>query len=363
MNARRKPSEVIHLEAGEVEQSPPSAVEQLLESLERGTYRGSEILDIKPRRWLSPGWLPADSVVAVYAPPGVGKSFYALSLALEMSRGGWWATSKLPASPVLYVAAERATELRDRAEAWSLHNGEQLPGTLELVEPEDGPPQLNNPLHVEALCRKVQASGARLVVLDTYARMTLGLEENSAKETGPILEALNRIRKATDGGAVLVVHHTGKDASRGLRGSSAFLGAVDLTISLEGSEGTLRAKVEKSNAGPSPMPEWFTLETVPLPTLEGEARTSAVLVSTGAPARNAGLEEAVLALLGEASPLPMSRKELMEALEESGRKVTRASLDRQALNPLRDRGAIELVGKGPAARYQLTRSVSDQLTP
>lgn len=356
MSERKKPTELLRIvetDAGELLEAPPSEFEKLLDTWQRSSYKGSKVLDIEPRRWLSPGWLPADSLLAVYAPPGVGKSFYALSLALEMTRGGWWVSSRLAASPVLYVAAERATELRDRAEAWSDYHGEELPDTFELLAPAR-PPQLTNPLHVEALCSYVKDSGARLVVLDTYARMTLGLEENSAKDTGPVLEALDRIRQATNGGAVLVVHHTGKDSSRGLRGSSAFLGAVDMTISLEGSEGTLKAKVEKSNAGPEPMPEWYKLETVPLPTLEGEARTSAVLVHTGAPARNEGLEAAILEILGQASAGSMSKPELLEALGEAGHKVSKSGLDRLGLNPLRDRGLIRLEGKARSARYLLS---------
>ena len=356
MTARQLPTELAIIgssEAGEVLASEPNPVEALLDKWQRSSYRGSKVLDIPPREWLSPGWLPADSLLAVYAPPGVGKSFYALSLALEMARGGWWVTSRLTASPVLYVAAERATELRDRAEAWKCHYEEELPYGFELLAPER-PPQLTNPTDVEALCRYVSESGSKLVVLDTYARMTLGLEENSARETGPVLEALDRIRQATKGGAVLVVHHTGKDSARGLRGSSAFLGAVDMTISLEGSEGTLKAKVEKSNAGPEPLPEWYKLEGVALPTLKGEARSSAVLVHAGPPPRNEGLEEAVTELLAGSPVGSMTKKELLEALTEAGHKTSATSLDRLALKPLKDRGRIQPTGKGRATRWSLT---------
>lgn len=369
MNQRMKPTElalVTENAAGEVLEAEPTELEALLDNWRKHSYKGSSVLDIEPRRWIVPGWIPADSVIAVYAPPGVGKSFYALSLALAMSNGDPWATIHLEPSPVLYVAAERATELRDRAEAWLTYREQLLPDSFEIMSPAR-PPQLTNPRDIEALCTYVEESGARLVVLDTYARMTLGIEENSAKETGPILEALDRIRQATKGGTVLVVHHTGKDASRGLRGSTAFLGAVDLTISLEGDGASIRAKVEKSNAGPEPMPEWYRLETVPLPNLAGESRTSAVLISTGAPARNEGLEEAVLSTLRQTSEGSLTMKQLREALEEQGHRVTRPTLDRTALKPLRARGLVDLVGKGPQARWVLTESdrgsESYQLTP
>jgi hypothetical protein len=351
---RVKPSEltVIQGAAGQVVEVEPelSPLESQLEAWRQHTYRGSELLRMEPRSWLVPGWLPNDAVAAVYAPPGVGKSFYALSLALEMASGGWWCGAQLPASPVLYVAAERASSLRDRAEAWSSHHRKQLPQSFELLAPPR-PPQLTDRYDMEALCETVSRQGARLVVLDTYARMTLGLEENSAKDTGPVLDSLDQLRQATNGGLVLVVHHTGKDPGKGLRGSSAMLGALDSTISLEGSEGTLRAKVEKLSDGEKPRDEWYKLSPVELPG-EVEPRSAAVLIETGAPAKNPGLEEAVLGLLRASTAGSMTKKELLEALEEEGRKLSRPSLDRQALKPLLDSGKVTMTGKGPASRYQ-----------
>lgn len=341
-------------EAGEVLEHAAelSPAELLRQAWNLATHHGERILEIPPRRWLVRNWLPLDALVALYAPPGAGKSFYALSLALEAASGGSWIGERLEACPVLYVAAERATEIRDRAEAWHRHTESPIPERLTVLSPPS-PPQLTNPAHVATLCDMVRDHGSRIVVLDTYAQMTLGLEENSSKETGPILEALGRIRQATEGGLVIVVHHTGKDSSRGLRGSSAFLGAVDLSIGLEGSEGQLRATVTKSNAGTAPMPEWYKLEPVPLAPLAGEARSSAVLSHTGAPTANPDLEAAVLTVLTEAGT-PLSISELLEGLGTDGHAIPRTTLMRTALRPLLGRGDISQEGKGRATRYRLT---------
>lgn len=341
---RPLPSEVFP-EVATVEEVAPELTfsERLDMAWDAATFRGSEILDLPPQRWLVQDWLPLDALVAVYSPPGVGKSFYALTLALECASGGWWLGTQLEAAPVLYVAGERATQLRDRAEAWSDGHGTPLPDRFTLLAPRPAP-QLTEPVAVSKLCERVRATGSKLVVLDTYAMMTLGLEENSSKDTGPVLENLSKIREATEGGLVLVVHHSGKDSSRGLRGSSAFLGAVDLTISLEGSEGQIRARVEKSNAGSSPMPEWYKLEPL------GE---SAVLTSTGAPSASPGLEAAVLAALGLE---PLSLPQLLEALDTEGHKVARSTLQKLALKPLLDRGEIVQEGKARSTRYRLPAS-------
>jgi hypothetical protein len=361
MSERKKPSVslVSSHEAGEILEIVPelSQVEQRLERWTQHTYRGDEILEIPPRRWLVPGWLPLDSLMAVYAGPGVGKSFYALSMALEIASGGSWVGTPLEAAPVLYVAAERATELRDRAEAWSKYYKRTLPECFEILD-SPFPPQLTDPFDIEALCEKVARSGVKFVVLDTYARMTLNIDESSSKDSGPVLQALDKIRRATNGGTALAVHHTGKDVSKGLRGSSAFLGAVDIGISLAGDGAALKASVDKSNAGPTPIPEWYALETVDLEALKDyEPRSSAVLTHTGAPLKDPNLEQAILDLLVATTSGSMSKKELREELNEQGHKVGSSStLDRRGLKSLVERGLVRLTGKGPQARYQLTES-------
>lgn len=365
-DTRKTPSELASVISNPAGQVLASETEEELPLEERlalsylgHTYSGSQVLDIPPRRWLSKGWLPLDSVGALYAPPGVGKSFYALSLSLEVARGGSWPYALSEALPVLYVAAERATDLRDRAEAWQSHHEKPLPDSWHLTEPRPTPPQLNNPVQVDALCRVIREKGARFVVLDTYARMTLGLEENSSKETGPVLEALSRIREATAGGVVLVIHHTGKDTSKGLRGSSAFLGAVDFTLEVTAPQpGQLRAKVTKSNAGPEPLPEWYRLEPVSLPPASGEVerREVPVLVNSNAPAPNPELAGQVLELFESHFPgRSASQVEILEALEETyGQKVSRSSLAR-TLTPLYgDAGPLVQEGKGRATRYRVT---------
>lgn len=356
MSERKKPTDlalVANLDAGQVLETPASAYEQLLDKVRSRSRSGSEVLSMPPVRWIIPSWLPEDSSVALYAAAGVGKSFVALTLALEMARGGWFLGKQLEPVPVLYVAAERGTTLRDRAEAWSLHHGAELPQAFTLDSFEASPLQLTNADHLEVLCQRVRDTGARLVVLDTFARMALGLEENSAKDMGPALQALEQLREATEGGTVLVVHHSGKDSSKGLRGSSALLGAFSLTLRLSGSEGHLKLEVDKDNLGPAPWAAHFQLETVGLPTLDGEGRASAVLVGGAAPARNPGLEEAVVRLLGDASAGSLSMAQLLEALEEEGHKVSRATLDRSALKGLLEAGKVLKQGQSSATRYRL----------
>jgi len=361
VSGRSKPSEaasvrLVTSEGAEVEhlEPAPTEAEELAGTWKSQVLTGAGVLGLPPRSWIVRGWLPADALGAVYAPPGAGKSFYALSLSLELARGGYWLQSLDRARRVLYVAAERATDLRDRAEAWQSFHGEAIPDTWHLLAPRRAP-QLTAPSQVEALELVIRDTGAEVVILDTYARMTLGLEENSTKDTGPVLESLDRLRVATGGGLVLAVHHTGKDASRGLRGSSAFLGAVDFTVELSsGGAGIVKAQVAKSNAGPEPLPEHYKLEPVELPATPGasEVRSSAVIIHTGAPAKDPELESQVLDLWHSTFTAPASPAQIREALADAhGIVLNGSALARRVLKPLVDSGRLISFGNTRSRSY------------
>ena len=315
-------------------------------------YVGDEILKMKPRKWLVGGWLPQDALVLLYSDPGVGKSFYALSLALQVASGGEWVGENIEAMPVLYVAAERPTDQRDRAEAWGLHFESGLPENFVLLE-STRPPQLTNALDVAAICEEIQRTQTRFVVLDTYSRMTLGLEENSSSATSPVVEALDQIRRATNGGTVLVVHHAPKSGNTP-RGSTALLGGVDMTILLSKSDTQVKAKVEKSNAGREPLPVFYRLEPVVLPPEPGEeaCRDGAVMVAAAAPQVSAELSGLVLKMSREAFPEGASITAFLSSLrlDLENPKLSLSNLGRVMTSLHRD-GQIRREGKGPATRY------------
>jgi hypothetical protein len=64
-----------------------------------------------------------------------------------------------------------------------------------------------------------------LIILDTQARITLGINEDGNTDMGPIAEKLEDLRKATRA-CVLLVHHTGHGMERG-RGASAMTAVMN----------------------------------------------------------------------------------------------------------------------------------------
>jgi len=117
----------------------------------------------------------------------------------------------------------------------------------------------------------------QLIVIDTLARCIGSGDENSAQYMSQFLAACDRIRLST-GATVLIVHHVGKSAQAGARGSSALLGAVDTAIEVEKLYYGRVARVVKQKDGQDGIEIGFDLEEVEIGhDDEGEPITTCVV--------------------------------------------------------------------------------------
>lgn len=173
------------------------------------------------------GLLDLDTESWMIGAPGSFKSFVSLDLAGHVGQGKEWQGHRVRQGEVIYIAAEGSRGMTLRTRAWELEHG-TMTGVSFLpmpVQVADGSGQWEALVEV---CRRRKPS---LVVIDTQARVTVGLEENSAKDFGFYAKGVTAIRLAT-GACVLTVHHTGRDGQNA-RGSSAIDGAQDTELKLE----------------------------------------------------------------------------------------------------------------------------------
>ena len=94
---------------------------------------------------------------------------------------------------------------------------------------------LLNGEHLEELSAQVIERRARLILLDPYQRVTPGVKENDASDSGPAWDAIHELARST-GAAVVVVHHSRKDTGPtmdAIRGTSRIAGEVDLMAVLK----------------------------------------------------------------------------------------------------------------------------------
>lgn len=187
----------------------------------------SAIMAQPPLRWRLKGIFPETGIGAIYGPSASGKSFLGLDLGISVALGAAWFGHRSYAAPVTYIMLEGEGALRNRVQAWEKHNQKQVPsGFTAMAQPFE----LADSAQVEELGALVPSGG--VVIIDTLNRATPGLDENSSQDMGLILAGMKRLQEITRG-LVLIVHHTGKDASKGLRGHSSLFAALDGVIEVE----------------------------------------------------------------------------------------------------------------------------------
>lgn len=235
----------------------PSRADQLRARM----ITGQALRNIPPLPPLVDGVLFLGASSLLVGPPKKGKTFLAIDLVGAVLTGRDWQGRKVhadPDRPVVWLAGEGLPEVPRRLEAWAAHHAADpdllasrlhvLPGGLSLQETADR----------MALVEVVAELRPQLVVIDTYQRHTRGMEENSNKDAGLAVEALDALTTTT-GAHVMVVHHTGKDASRGARGGTALIGAVETELTVSGEVPNLTVKNTAQRTTAEVPPWWCQL--------------------------------------------------------------------------------------------------------
>lgn len=303
------------------------------------------------------GLMDCGAFSVVYGAPGAGKSFVMLRLAHCVAAGRPFGGRKVTQGAVAYVAAEggggihaRVKALRDECGSY----GDEgfpvpfylLPETINLRDPRAdlGP-------FLEAL-RDLEGKAGRLVlvVIDTLARSMGGGDENSPVDMGAMVEHFDRVRSFT-GAHVTVVHHTGKDAARGMRGHSSLLGAIDTEI--EVGDGIVRTGKQRDLESDQSFA--FRLRSVALGIdADGRPMRSAIAEiepivegrATSTPGKLTALELKILEVMKAADPVkPLSVAEIAGALLARGQGSPESSV-RRTLYALKDKCLVENLGRG-----------------
>jgi hypothetical protein len=187
---------------------------------------------------------PQGSVTVVYGPSGGHKTTLILRDAFDACISG---------AHVLYCAGEgshgieryRIPELCKAADM-KIEALDDNWRTAPLV------PLLTNAEHVEAVMTAAKQFKADIIVLDTFAAASGGIDENSSQfgalltSTGPV----GRLARET-GANVVVIHHSGKDLEKGSRGHSSISGNSDAVfrVTADKDARTVKKIVEKMRDG------------------------------------------------------------------------------------------------------------------
>jgi len=354
-----------HKGPGAFEKVEAEARQTVIESAKTGGrkrfLRGDEIFDLPEPVSLIDGYpVPEGGLMMIYGHPKSLKTFIALSLSLSVATGTEWLGHEVPrAGKVLYVIAEGARGIQSRVDAWKLHHGVER---IDEWYAQDGALQLDEEAVTDMLdewranmreqegCEAGAEHMPTMIVLDTFARCTVGLDENSARDMGEAIHAMDLLQQET-GATVVAVHHSPKAAGAVVRGSSAILGATDVAVYVKKESGNgipnvvLDVTAVKDFAPPDKKQVGFAeagKSIVP-------ARETAAPSQVGLSPSEQEVAETLYSTVGGSGDW-LTRKELVTACEAF---CTSSTVDR-CCNRLTEEGCIELARKGRMKSYRIT---------
>lgn len=235
--------------------------------------------------WLIRGLLPRAEIGVIYGEPGSGKTFWTLDLVGAMVARARWNNLPTRKSSGIYVIAEGAHGFRQRLAAYNKAKPDE---TLDFGI-INAAPNLLSVGDVKVLLTEIKKYATKIdwIVIDTLSASTPGANENSGEDMGKVLAHCKALSRHT-GAMVLLIHHTGKDASKGARGWSGIRGAVDVEIEIANcgdKERTRCATLTKLKDGGEDGQEWyFKLESISLGTEEFEGEVYPITSCVVAPA-------------------------------------------------------------------------------
>ena len=243
----------------------------------------ADVMNLPPLEWLVRGVLPATGLACIYGASSSGKSFLALDMSAAIAAGVPWFDCRVKAAPVVYVALEGEAGFRNRVTAWRMHHGKEMPPDLQFIMQGF---DLRHGGDVAAIAAAVTASGCAggVLVIDTLNRAASGADENTSRDMGELINACKRLQSELSG-LVVLVHHSGKDATKGLRGHSSLYAALDAAIEVTRNGDRREWAIEKAKDGSDGERRAFKLHVVEIGTDDyGEPETSCAVVPDDAPA-------------------------------------------------------------------------------
>lgn len=196
-------------------------------------------------------WLPYQGVAEFYAMPKTGKSAFAAQVARCIGAGLPILGKKTQQGRVLYLQFELGEEiLQDRLRKTGRSYTNVFVGTtFQMRLDQDG----GRALFEQAM----DAVLPQVVILDPWSKLISG-DENEQKDTRILTNYLDDIRSAYHC-SIIVFHHSGKDISKGSRGSSVLPGWVDSEIEMKrvktNEKGVLRVKWTPKFLRHAPLPD------------------------------------------------------------------------------------------------------------
>ncbi|CAN1511675.1 AAA domain containing protein [Methylophilaceae bacterium] len=245
----------------------------------RRSYTIDELEHLPKLNWLIKDILVDGGIATIYGESGSTKSFLAIDLAMHLATGSeWFGLEVNRGIPIIYTALEGFRGVVKRIKGWCKKNN-LSPSNIfidhdSLLLGEQG--------SVESFINYYKASNFNrgMIIIDTFNMACPNIEENSAKEMSGVITKAKLIAEKLNS-TVLIIHHSGKDESRGMRGSSSLKASMDTIIYVkQDSNGNCEWSLEKSKDSECGIRYGYRLKTLELD-MGGEVETTCTLEKLG----------------------------------------------------------------------------------
>jgi hypothetical protein len=185
-------------------------------------------------------------LVLDFGESGTGKSTFKMDMLLSVAHKLPFRGLETQQGLVVYLAGEGSEGVEHRAMAWRLEHPDVAPGPFAMWRDAVNFRSFES---VAALVERIRAAEAHcshkcaVVAVDTLMRCLFG-SDNDPEHMSQFIAACDYIRREI-GCAVVIIHHSGKDSTRGARGHSMLRAAVDTEIEVTGRDGVRFATVTK----------------------------------------------------------------------------------------------------------------------
>lgn len=221
-----------------------------------------------------------EDLSALVGGSGSGKSFLAIDMAMHIATGKKWHGKTVKKCGVLYIVLEGHRGAANRFLA-------QVEKHITEFENEQQPPIAYTNLEIN-ICDGTDTSrilkliqefkiqfekDAQFIIIDTVAQ-SLGGDENAFEVMQAYLKNCKLITREVCA-HVMVIHHHGKDVSRGPRGHSCFFAACDTIIEIKRDGTVSSVEVSKQKDAEADFKTVFELEQIVLDTylVDGEEKS------------------------------------------------------------------------------------------
>jgi hypothetical protein len=262
-------------------------------------YFDDAICEEISKEWIIKDVIAKDETSSWIGPPKGSKSALVTDLCVNVAAGiDWRGYKNKHRCGVVYFALERGKLVTRRLRAYAQRDDlESLPIAI-----KKGIIDLKNPKCVAEIVATIREAevyftdralalhdanpndrllprDVGVIVFDTFGKgiAVSGGEEDKAKDQNMVFANLRRVQEQT-GVHIALIHHTGKDESRGARGSNAHTGDVDVLFQITSGKTIKTITITDANDQPTGALTKFEMEVIKIGTdKDGDDITTAIV--------------------------------------------------------------------------------------